>query len=54
MAGQVVKQLGGNLPVTISAENWESTAEEIDDIFIGDAGETKHSVKVANCHMMSS
>ena len=33
-----MKHLGGNLPVVISEEDWEDTAEEIDDIFIGHAG----------------
>lgn len=33
-----MRRLGGSLPVVISAEDWETTAEEIDDLFIGDAG----------------
>lgn len=33
----VVPRLGGALPVVIDADDWEDTAEEIDDIFLGDA-----------------
>ena len=35
---QVVTRLGGALPVAIDAgPEWESTAEELDDLFLGDA-----------------
>ena len=34
---QLVPQLGGILPVEIEAEEWLETAEEIDNIFLGDA-----------------
>ncbi len=34
---QVVDRLSGHLPVFILADDWETTAEEIDDRFIGDA-----------------
>lgn len=40
---QIVSRLGGTLPVVISSEDWERTAEDIDDLFIGDAG------SVASC-----
>ena len=32
---QVVSRLTGDLPVVIEAENWEETAEEIDDLVLG-------------------
>mmetsp|Transcript_14440 Transcript_14440/g.31279 ORF Transcript_14440/g.31279 Transcript_14440/m.31279 type:complete len:294 (+) Transcript_14440:62-943(+) len=34
---QVVERLRGTLPVVVDSEAWEETAEELDDIFIGDA-----------------
>jgi ribose 5-phosphate isomerase A len=34
---QVVERLGGDVPVFITAEDWEDTAEELDDTFLGDA-----------------
>ena len=38
---QVVQRLSGDVPVFISAgeqpDDWEATAEEIDDRFVGDA-----------------
>ncbi len=34
---QVVDRLAGDIPVFISADDWETTAEEIDDRFLGDA-----------------
>ena len=34
---QVVARLGQELPVLINGDDWECVAEEIDDIFIGDA-----------------
>lgn len=34
---QLVDRLSGDLPVFILAEDWETTAEEIDDRFLGDA-----------------
>ena len=38
---QVVQRLSGDVPVFISAgeqpDDWEPTAEEIDDRFVGDA-----------------
>jgi hypothetical protein len=34
---QVVKRLSGDVPVFITADEWEITAEELDDRFIGDA-----------------
>ena len=38
MGAQVVTRLGGALPVAIDAgPEWESTAEELDDLFLGDA-----------------
>ncbi|KAG2441142.1 hypothetical protein HXX76_003994 [Chlamydomonas incerta] len=36
-ADRVVTRLGGSLPVWIGAEGWEEWAEELDDIFLGDA-----------------
>ncbi|PNW80367.1 hypothetical protein CHLRE_07g314600v5 [Chlamydomonas reinhardtii] len=36
-ADRVVKRLGGSLPVWIGAEGWEEWAEELDDVFLGDA-----------------
>lgn len=36
-------RLGGSLPVVIEAEDWESIAEEVDDIFVGDAGKNQHA-----------
>ncbi len=37
-SAQVVTRLGGALPVAIDAgPEWESTAEELDDLFLGDA-----------------
>ena len=32
-----VDKLGGSVPVVIEAENWEEYAEELDDLFLGDA-----------------
>lgn len=34
---QVVDRLAGDIPVFIDADDWEATAEEIDDRFLGDA-----------------
>lgn len=34
---QVVERLRGTLPVVVEEDNWEETAEELDDTFIGDA-----------------
>ena len=34
---QVVRRLQGDLPVWVEADTWETTGEELDDIFIGDA-----------------
>ena len=34
---QLVKRLAGYLPVVIEGEDWESPAEALDDIFLGDA-----------------
>jgi hypothetical protein len=39
LLSQVVRRLGGALPVLVDGEDWEATAEELDDIFLGDAGE---------------
>ncbi|KAG2490235.1 hypothetical protein HYH03_011359 [Edaphochlamys debaryana] len=36
-SSRVVKRLGGTLPVWLDADNWEESAEELDDIFLGDA-----------------
>ena len=33
-----MNRLGGNLPIVVESDDWETVAEEIDDIFIGDAG----------------
>ena len=33
-----MSRLGGSLPIVVESEGWEATAEEVDDIFIGDAG----------------
>jgi len=33
----VVPRLGTSLPVAIAAEGWEEAAEQLDDIFLGDA-----------------
>ncbi|KAL4423624.1 hypothetical protein ABPG77_009211 [Micractinium sp. CCAP 211/92] len=35
--GVAVPRLGGSLPVALEEETWEETAEELDDIFLGDA-----------------
>lgn len=35
--GKIKPRLGGSLPVAIKAEGWEATAEELDDMFLGDA-----------------
>ena len=32
-----VDKLGGSVPVVIEAQNWEEYAEELDDLFLGDA-----------------
>lgn len=37
MVAVQVEYLGGSLPVLIDEGDWEETAEEIDDIFLGDA-----------------
>jgi hypothetical protein len=38
VAVQVVTRLGGALPIAISAgPDWEETAEQLDDLFLGDA-----------------
>jgi hypothetical protein len=34
---QAVDRLGRDLPVLVANDMWEETAEQIDDIFIGDA-----------------
>ena len=34
---QVVPRLNASLPVFIEADSWEESAEELDDIFLGDA-----------------
>lgn len=34
---QAVDRLGRDLPVLLQNEGWEDAAEEIDDIFVGDA-----------------
>lgn len=34
---QLVSRLGGDLPVAVDEEVWEDAAEELDDIFVGDA-----------------
>lgn len=39
VAPQAVRRLSGALPVFIEASDWEATAEELDDIFLGDAGQ---------------
>ncbi|KIZ04218.1 ribose 5-phosphate isomerase A [Monoraphidium neglectum] len=35
--GDAVSRLGASLPVAIVAEGWEEPAEELDDMFLGDA-----------------
>ena len=32
-----VDKIGGSIPVVVEAENWEEHAEELDDLFLGDA-----------------
>ncbi len=34
---QVVPQLQGNVPVLVDGKTWEDTAEELDDLLLGDA-----------------
>jgi len=34
---QAVARLGNELPVVVGGDDWEATAEEIDDIFVGEA-----------------
>jgi len=34
---QAVDRLGRDLPVLLQNDGWEDAAEEIDDIFVGDA-----------------
>lgn len=34
---QVVDRLSDTLPVLIDHETWEETAEEVDDLMVGDA-----------------
>jgi hypothetical protein len=34
---QVVDRLQGNVPVLVSGKTWEDTAEELDDLLLGDA-----------------
>lgn len=34
---QIVDRLAGDIPVFISADEWEDIAEEVDDRFLGDA-----------------
>lgn len=34
---QVVDRLQGNVPVLVSGKIWEDTAEELDDLLLGDA-----------------
>jgi ribose 5-phosphate isomerase A len=34
---QVVPRLNASLPVFIDAASWEESAEELDDVFLGDA-----------------
>lgn len=34
---KVVSRLQGNVPVLVSGETWEDTAEELDDLLLGDA-----------------
>lgn len=55
---QVVPRLRGVLPVVVEGEFWEDTAEELDDIFVGDAevwwvtypcNRTDHIVAVGVC-----
>lgn len=36
-SGTVVPRLCGSMPVVVDGEDWESPAEEIDDLFLGDA-----------------
>jgi len=33
----LVEKIGGCVPVVVDAENWEEHAEELDDLFLGDA-----------------
>ncbi len=37
MCAQVVPRLAGSLPVWLEEDGWEESAEELDDIFLGDA-----------------
>ena len=32
-----VDKIGGSIPIVVEAENWEEHAEELDDLFLGDA-----------------
>ena len=41
---QVVQRLGGALPVLVDGADGEATAEELDDLFIGDAGDAAFPV----------
>lgn len=34
---QVVDRLQGDVPVLVSGKTWEDTAEELDDLLLGDA-----------------
>lgn len=35
--GAVVDSLGGSVPIVIPSDDWEAVAEELDDVFLGDA-----------------
>lgn len=41
-----VESLGGSFPVVIDGSEWEDTAEEIDDIFLGDAEVSRYDKAV--------
>ena len=32
-----VDKIGGSIPIVVDAEDWEEHAEELDDLFLGDA-----------------
>jgi hypothetical protein len=34
---QVVERLRGNVPVLVGGATWEDTAEQLDDLLLGDA-----------------
>lgn len=52
---QVMSRLAGSMPITIKANNWEETSEQIDDIFLGDAeiwcaGQSWFACRQCACH----